>query len=120
MIRLTLLLASMSPLGGTLLAQANGNGGDVNYVNYLLNGGPFAVVVLLLVMDKLTTPGERDRLRIELTASHEREERLNVNIRETVVPLMTRSVEATARNTEITERVFAVLSDEKRFPEGRG
>lgn len=120
MIRLSLLLASFVPLGASVFAQVEGTGGDVNYINYLLNGGPFAIVVLLLVMDKLTTPGERDRLRVELTASHEREERLNVNIREQIVPLMTRNVEATARNTEVTERVFAVLSDEKRFPEGRG
>lgn len=118
MIRLAALVVSSASLVRSVFAQAQGStGSDVNYVNYLLNGGPFAIVVMLLVLDKLTTPGERDRLRKELTAAHEREDKLNTNIREQIVPLMTRNIESTARNTEVTERVVVILSDEKRFPE---
>lgn len=85
-------------------------------MGYVLNGGPFAIVVFLLVTDRLTTPGERDRLRAELTAAHLREASLNESIRNDFMPLMIRSIEATTRNREITERVLQVLSDDKRFP----
>jgi hypothetical protein len=56
------------------------------WISYLLNGGPFAFVVLLLIMDKLTTPGERDRLRAENQLLHDEIKVLNQNIREEVVP----------------------------------
>lgn len=94
--------------------------GDLSWIGYLLNGGPFAVVVFLVVTDRLTTPGERDRLRKELTAAHEREAKLNENIRNEVVPLMTRSLEATLRSTEVTQRAIEILSDVGRFPNEKG
>lgn len=114
-VRLSLLAASILVPAGNVLAQSasGGGGNDFQWVSYLLNGGPFAVVVFLLVTDKITTPGERDRLRLELTASHEREEKLNVNIRQDIVPMMTLAHSAIARNTEATERVIRLLSDDR-------
>lgn len=115
--RISLLFASITPLAGRVLAQSasGGAGHDFQWVSYVLNGGPFAIVVFLLVTDRLTTPGERDRLRTELTASHEREERLNNNIREDFIPLMTKAHEAIARSTEATERITTLYSIESRL-----
>lgn len=98
-------------LGGvsSVLGQAGSGSSDLAWVGYLLNGGPFAVVVFLLVTDRLTTPGERDRLRKEVTAAHEREERLNQTIRDDFVPVITRSLEAVALNREVVERASKIL-----------
>jgi hypothetical protein len=81
----------------------------VDWGSEILKGGPAALVVFLLIIDKLCTPGERDRLRTELTASHLREEALNEFIRKEHVPLMTKNIEA---NTKVLE----ILADEERFP----
>lgn len=116
--KLFLIVSSASPLAATLFAQAQdvssgGGRADINWLSYLLNGGPFAIVVFLLVTDKLTTPGERDRLRVELTAAHAREERLNENIRNDIVPMMALVHEAATRSTEATERIINVLVEDK-------
>lgn len=115
--RVFLLVTSASPLASKIFLQAQetagGGGTDINWISYLLNGGPFAIVVFLLVTDKLTTPGERDRLRVELTAAHAREEKLNENIRNDIVPMMALVHEAATRSTEATERIINVLVEDK-------
>ena len=79
------LIATTAFLGiGGIFAQAAAATPD--WINYLLNGGPFAFVVLLLILDKLTTPGERDRLRAENAQLREEIKMLNENVREEVVP----------------------------------
>jgi di/tricarboxylate transporter len=62
---------------------------DPSWTTYLLNGGPFAIVVLLIITDKLTPPGERDRLRIENETLRKQLDSLNENIRHEIVPLLT-------------------------------
>lgn len=57
-----------------------------DWISYLLNGGPFAVVVLLIIMDKLTTVGERDRLRTENNDLKGQIKDLNESIRNEIVP----------------------------------
>ena len=72
-----------------LIAQAQTAASDVNWVSYLLNGGPFAVVLLLIIFDKIGTHAERDRLRTENTILREKNEELNTTLREDVVPPLT-------------------------------
>lgn len=80
-----------------------------SWISYLLNGGPFAVIVLLLILDKLTTPGERDRLRVENARLAAQVDTLNANIRNEIVPALT-------ENNRLTAEVVKVLSDDDRLP----
>lgn len=64
-----------------LAVEANGD-----FISYLLQGGPFAVVVLLFVLDKLTTTNERDRLRLENQELRTQIKDLNESIRNEIVP----------------------------------
>lgn len=59
---------------------------STEWITYLLNGGPFALVVLLMVSDKITTTGERDRLRLENIALRDEIKILNEGIRKDIVP----------------------------------
>lgn len=93
-----------------VLASEPPSGGD--WISYLLNGGPFAIVVLLLITDKLTTPGERDRLRAENEQLRTEVKTLNENLRNEIVPPLT---EMNRLNTQVIE----ILSDEDRFPRKR-
>lgn len=68
------------------LLTAAETGNNVDWISYLLNGGPFAIVVLLIILDKLTPPGERDRLRAENQVLRDEIKVLNQNIREEIVP----------------------------------
>lgn len=72
----------------TIIAQATGGGGGdaINWVTPLLNSGPFAMFLVLIVMDKITTPGERDRLRTENANLKEELKQLNSSLREEVMP----------------------------------
>lgn len=56
------------------------------WVTYLLNGGPFAIVLLLIIMDKITTTGERDRLRKENEDLRVEIKSLNLNIQKEIMP----------------------------------
>ena len=72
---------------GQILAQATGGtDGGVDWISYILNGGPFAIVVLLIILDKLAAPGERDRLRAENETLREEIRTLNEHIRHEIVP----------------------------------
>src|SRR5690606_36367443 len=77
-----LVSSSVFATGNMVLAAAEG----VDWVNYLLNGGPFAVVVLLIILDKITTTSERDRLRVENEVLRNEVRVLNDNIRKEIVP----------------------------------
>lgn len=63
---------------------------STDWTTILLNGGPFAIVVLLIILDKLTTTGERDRLRAENRELREEVKILNTSIRDEVVPPLVR------------------------------
>lgn len=71
-----------------VIAHIFGAVGDpsTEWVTYLLNGGPFALVVLLMITDKITTTGERDRLRLENIALRDEIKILNEGIRKDIVP----------------------------------
>lgn len=57
-----------------------------NYIDILLNGGPFALMVGLVVMDKMTNTSERDRLRVENEVLRNEIKILNESIRGDIVP----------------------------------
>lgn len=69
-----------------LAATSGASGGD--WLSALLQGGPFAIVVLLIILDKLTTPGERDKLRTENEQLRGEIKELNNNIRQEIVPTL--------------------------------
>lgn len=71
-----------------LLAQEQATQ-EANWVTYLLNGGPFAIVLLLIIFDKIGTHAERDRLRIENKELRDKNEDLNKVLRDEVVPPLT-------------------------------
>lgn len=87
----------------------------VDWVNYLLNGGPFAIVVFLMITDKIATTSERDRLRIENNALRDEVKVLNESIRNEIVPPL---VQINALMKDVVEE----LSDRGRYypPEQRG
>lgn len=81
---LVLLLTTVSIYFSNLIFAAASSSPD--WVSYLLNGGPFAVVVLLIILDKLTTPGERDKLRTENEQLRGEIKELNLSIKNEVIP----------------------------------
>lgn len=91
--------------------EAPANGG-MNWVNYLLNGGPFAIVLLLIVLDKLGTNSERDRLREDNKTLREQNQKLNDTVRQEVVPPLTEL-------NRLMGETLLILSDENRFPRKR-
>lgn len=58
-----------------------------SWADEILKGGPFAIVVLLLVFDKITTPAERDRLRVENDAYKKDVQELNAKLLQVLPPL---------------------------------
>lgn len=79
------------------------------YVDTLLKGGPFAIVVALMVADKIGTHGERDRLRIENTALRNEIKELNDDLRKDVMPPLTGIATGLPEFTRLLERVALVL-----------
>lgn len=106
-------MISLSTLAiSALIAVESPAATSTDWVNYLLNGGPFAVVLLLIVLDKIGTHGERDRLRTENAALRERDKTLNDEIRkEVITPL--------ADQNRLMVDIIEILDDEDRFPRGR-
>jgi hypothetical protein len=92
------------------LADASSSTPD--WVNYLLNGGPFAVVLLLIILDKLTTTGERDRLRTENEVLKKEIKDLNLSIRSEVVPPL-------VQLNALMKDVVGELSERKYHPPPR-
>lgn len=98
----------------TIFAQASktgGGSGGVDWVSYLLNGGPFAIVVLLIILDKLTPPGERDRLRTENLQLREEIKVLNANIRDEIVPPL---VQLNTLMKDVVEELADIRRDDSR------
>ena len=86
----------------------------IDWVSYLLNGGPFAIVLLLVIMDKLTTTGERDRLKVENISLRDEVKLLNESIRKEIVPPL-------VQMNELMRDVVKELSDRGHyFPPQRG
>jgi len=71
----------------SILGQAS-SPADIDWVTYITHGGPFGVVLLLVIFDKLTTTGERDRLRQENSELQVEVKTLNENIRKEIVPAL--------------------------------
>ena len=58
------------------------------FMDALLKGGPFAVVLALIIFDKLGTNSERDRLREEVKTERAKNQELNDTVRsEVIAPL---------------------------------
>lgn len=62
---------------------------NADYVSYLLQGGPFAIVIVLIILGKLGTNEERDRLRIENKELRDELKVVNENVRKEIVPPLT-------------------------------
>lgn len=87
-------------------APVNGN---TDWITVLLNGGPFAIVLLLILLDKLGTNSERDRLRTENASLREQNQTLNDEVRtEVIAPL--------AEQNRLVAEMLRILEDEDRFP----
>lgn len=78
----------------------------------LLKGGPFAIVLALIIFDKLGTNSERDRLRIENQGLRDQNQALNDTIRTEVVPPLTEL-------NRLMGETLVLLGDEDRFPRRR-
>lgn len=78
-------------------------GAATDWIGYLLQGGPFAVVVILFIFEKLVTPGERDRLREENKKYQQDIADLNLVIRDQIIPLL-------AQNNETMKKVYEELT----------
>lgn len=96
-------------------------GGDVTstsgVLDAMLKGGPFAIVLLLIILDKLGTNSERDKLRTENADQRKQIQDLNEEIRKEVVPVLTEM------NTLMSDTVQALGSNytpPKRQPARRG
>lgn len=73
---------------GFFLSAASSNGGSETWTEILLKSGPWALVVLLIILDKLTPVGERDRLRIENTELRKALQEAEIANRKDVVPAL--------------------------------
>jgi hypothetical protein len=95
---MSILAAAADPAAG-----ADGGGVPGDWIGYLLQGGPFAVVVILFIFEKLITPGERDRLREENKKYQQDIADLNLVIREQIIPLL-------GQNNETMKKVYEELT----------
>lgn len=96
---------------GITLAQVAGSGG-VEWTTYILNGGPFAIVVFLIIIDKLTTTGERDRLRAENEILRTEIKSLHQSIRDDTVPVLVQL------NTLMKDVVVALSDNDHKTRKG--
>lgn len=58
-----------------------------DFISYLLQGGPFAAVLALILLDKLTPTGERNRLREEVKEYKANIQELNKQMLDVLPPL---------------------------------
>lgn len=93
-------------MGFTNLILAAAETTPPDWVTYLLNGGPFAIVVFLMISDKITTTSERDRLRLENIALREEIKVLYESIRKDIVPPL-------VQVTGLMKDVIAELSERR-------
>lgn len=98
----------------TLVAQTASEVSTDPWVDTLLKGGPFAIVLLLIVLDKIGTHGERDRLRVENTSLREEVRELNADIRNDVLPPLTGIASGLPEFTRVLDRVVNVLDRVER------
>jgi len=87
------MLIAVSTIGFVLsfvLAATDSGGGD-NWTEILLKSGPWAIVVLLIILDKLTPVGERDRLRNENTELRKALQETEISNRKDVMPALIES-----------------------------
>lgn len=95
-------------------SDSSGSDSSHDWVSYLLQGGPFALILALILLDKLAPTGERDRLRKENAEYKENNQKLNDKLLEVLPPLidatqvitkvgdMIESMEKTARHDIVT------------------
>lgn len=112
MILLAAKLATLPAGAGVIIAQVEQQtqtpAAPTDWVQYLLQGGPFAIVLLLIIFDKIGTHAERDRLRVENENLRTKNDELNTVLREDVVPPLT---ELNRLMTDVVKRL-----DEDRDP----
>lgn len=83
--------AVILPVAALGLILSATSGGSDNWSEILLKSGPWAVVVLLIIMDKLSPVGERDRLRLENTELRKALQEGEIAYRKDVVPALVES-----------------------------
>lgn len=75
-----------------------------DWVSALLQGGPFAIVLILLILDKISLPGERNRLIQENEQLRQDVKVLNENIINEIVPTL---VKMNALMSDVVEELDA-------------
>lgn len=83
------MILSWAILG--LVLAISETGGSDNWTEILLKSGPWAIVVLLIIFDKLSPVGERDRLRAENTELRKTLQETEIANRKDVIPALTES-----------------------------
>lgn len=89
------------------------------FVDTLLKGGPFAVVLSLIVMDKIGTNGERNRLRDENKEMREEIRGLNETMRSDIIPPLTEVARGLPEFTRTINQVTSALERLERLERGR-
>jgi hypothetical protein len=69
-------------------AEVSGGGAPLDIVGLLIQSGPFAFFLLLIIMDKVAPTGERNRLRDENAAYKTSTQELNNRLLELMPPLL--------------------------------
>jgi hypothetical protein len=70
-----------------IATDPSGSTGGTDAISYLLQGGPFAAVLALILLDKLTPTGERNRLREEVKEYKQNMAELNAQLLNVLPPL---------------------------------
>lgn len=84
-----------------------------DWFSIILQGGPFAIVVILFIFEKLVTPGERDRLREENKKYQQDIADLNLVIRDQIIPLL-------GQNNDTMKKVYEELSVNEKLRQRGG
>lgn len=83
----------------TLLIAAEG-AGSIDWVQILSQGGPWAIFVLLIIMNKLVPQGSHDRVIKENEQLKVKLERIEKVFEEQVIPAMVRYSDSLSRRVD--------------------
>lgn len=96
--------------------DSSGGASGTDWTGYLLQGGPFAIILILILMDKLAPTGERNRLREENEKYKADIQTLNNKLLEVLPPL----TEAAHVMTRVGDLLEAMGNGNNDPPGSRG
>lgn len=100
-------------------AAASSSPSSTDWVGYLLQGGPFAVILVLILADKLAPTGERNRLREENKQYKVDIQALNDKLLE-VLPPLTEAAKTMTEVGEVVQELTHPTYNRPRQPERGG